>query len=523
MATSRFPYGNAFIIGTPHIDQLSNQLYQEQRQRELYQQQQQKALDDEFSKELIGVRRIDIPEVAKSYNDFKQANIGVQKLGNKATPQDHFNVLQAKANMYSTISGSKQQKAMEQSIGSGLLSKPDNYEDNAHDNLIKSMNTPLSQLGELANHDYSYKGSNTDFGKIFKEAAGTPKNSYTENTPMDKNGEQTLVTPYQYGSTPLQYHDYIIGALAKHGAGRDAADMVGKMEPSTIQTIQDEYNAIPLDKFKKMGLDKPQDLTINPSDSKAEIFAKHSAQLYALNNEPKAGKPSTIDNKAIARAENQKFAVAQQKRGADYAMDRVLATLHEKRTLDNEDDFKGIASILNNTKDIIDSGTPIKDPVGNDDKSIVTISDFNLLKAFSNIKGYKPDAITFDKSKDQFNVTYNAKSYTDANGTVHSKEAETIPVSSRDYLRLKVDEMNPKNKGKTNANIDKIITENGGLLPALNKVFSPDATNQQNTKITTSQTKTYKLGDKEITDEQLQKGAKKYKMSVDQYKKSIGL
>lgn len=40
-------------------------------------------------------------------------------------------------------------------------------------------------------------------------------------------------------------------------------------------------------------------------------------------------------------------------------------------------------------------------------------------------------------------------------------------------------------------------------------------------KITTA--KTYKLGGKDITEEQLQKGAAKYKMSVEAYKKSIGL
>ncbi len=104
------PYGDVFSIPTSTIDGIANRLYQEQKIREQQKLQQDKALDDEFAKNVAGVKSIDIPEISSAYNDFKQAHINLQKKGNKATPQDQMDVMIKKANAFQKITGSKEDK-----------------------------------------------------------------------------------------------------------------------------------------------------------------------------------------------------------------------------------------------------------------------------------------------------------------------------------------------------------------------------------------------------------------------------
>lgn len=307
---SSAPFGNIYQVGTPYLDQLSNQLYAEQRQRQLEQQKQNAALDEQFSNNLANVRTADIGDLTKAYNDWKQARISTMNQ-HRLTPEQQLGVLQKKANLYKLINGSKQQLGVESDIRKGLASKPDSYEDNAHQILGQSMQTPLSRLGDLANHDYSYKGTDFDFGAALKNAAGAQKPSYQASQPMDKAGLQTQVTPYQYGNTPAQYHDNLLATLGNRKALRSAQAIVDTWTPETIAQVQDKYQSIPAETWQKMGVAEPQDLTITPDDTKAEVFAKHNAQLYALNNEPKQGKIYTIDNKAAER--NQALQDAKEK------------------------------------------------------------------------------------------------------------------------------------------------------------------------------------------------------------------
>jgi hypothetical protein len=68
------PYGDAYLVGTPAIDRMSQQLYAEQKQRELIRQKQGAALDEEFAKNVANVRDVDVPEITKRYGEWKTAN-----------------------------------------------------------------------------------------------------------------------------------------------------------------------------------------------------------------------------------------------------------------------------------------------------------------------------------------------------------------------------------------------------------------------------------------------------------------
>jgi hypothetical protein len=74
--------------------------------------------------------------------------------------------------------------------------------------------------------------------------------------------------------------------------------MLANLDPNAIKQVNDVYKTISQDKWDKMGISKPQDLDIKPTDPPSIVFAKHQAQLYALNNEPKEGTPVFRENKS---------------------------------------------------------------------------------------------------------------------------------------------------------------------------------------------------------------------------------
>jgi hypothetical protein len=64
---------------------------------------------------------------------------------------------------------------------------------------------------------FRYKGSDTDFQKMFTTAAGTPKQSYQKEETLD-GGLQTKYTPYQFGNSPAQYYESIVAGLGEREA-----------------------------------------------------------------------------------------------------------------------------------------------------------------------------------------------------------------------------------------------------------------------------------------------------------------
>ena len=104
------PYGDAFIVGTPALDQLSNRIYAEHQQRELQRRQDNKMLDEEFSRNLSGIWDADIPELTQKYGEYKQAWQNLYKKKGGGTPQEQLEVLKKKADMYSLLGKSKEHR-----------------------------------------------------------------------------------------------------------------------------------------------------------------------------------------------------------------------------------------------------------------------------------------------------------------------------------------------------------------------------------------------------------------------------
>jgi hypothetical protein len=150
-------------------------------------------------------------------------------------------------------------------------------------------------------------------------------------------------------------------------------------------------------------------------------------------------------------------------------MEHIRLSAGLKKDTKTDDAVQSVDAVFNNLHDIINGGTATKGMLGETNKNIVTISDPNLLKTFSNI--YKegatpipPSNIEFDKNKDQAVLNY-----FDPNGKILA----SIPMSGRDLVKEKVKETYPnKDIGEINNIVDKVISKNGGLNNTL-KMYEP--------------------------------------------------
>jgi len=301
------PYGDVFLVNTPTLDKIGQQLYLEQKQRSLRQQQENAQLDANIQKEIGKVRSVDTPEVINSYNQYKQ--LRKELLFNKQLQKDPlaYNQLQQEANrayqnIFSTANKSAEVKEMSKNLTTDRIKNPDVYSDDFGERMSTLMNTPISglnhpQLGDLTNWDnYRYQGSNTDFGKMLKEAIGPKRTIYGKETPIE-GGLQFKIPSYEYNNTPGQVKDYLLGSMGMHRTGRDAAFQWNQIPESEIENTIKQYQALPKEYWERIGLSGPQDLMPKNPDNKAENFAAYQAMKYAIANEPREGKPEIRENK----------------------------------------------------------------------------------------------------------------------------------------------------------------------------------------------------------------------------------
>ncbi len=301
-------YGDIFLAGTPALDRTAALLYQEQKQRQAKAQQENAAADAQMQKEFANVRSADVPDVINAWGKYK--TLKKQLLFDKSLqndPKKYAQVQQqaneALADTHSTINGSKEYKDILKGVNQAHGTHPDNFVDNYGELVSAAQNTPLKQLkthklGDLSNMDaFMYKGPDQDFSKIFSGAAGQPKQVYSDEAPVDKVGLQTKITPYLFGSTPKQYAESVVGALGTHKAAKAASFLWNHVSQSERDQVNQDFAQIPIEKWKKAGMQAPQDLPTNTGNDAVD-FANYQAKKYFIANEPKEGMPQYKTNDA---------------------------------------------------------------------------------------------------------------------------------------------------------------------------------------------------------------------------------
>lgn len=298
----RFPYGDAFIMGTPQIDRLSNQLYQEQRQRELYRQQQNKALDDELKNILPGIRTGDTDKFANLWNDYKTSWIQLQKTPPK-NQADYLRaqqeLIQKKANVYNHVRSSKD-KADEEKRTGGILSndKTGRFKDEAYGYVTSGMKLPYdsklkiidAKTGKPQEIDWTNPDDlkrHIDTKGVF-DAIKTATGTTNEYLGEKENKSDLQIPKIKASNNPRNFYDTMTLAASKNPV--DFLNTLPQPTDDEYFNVQKQYNSID-SKVKKMWkMDDGEDL---PSDDQlktpVERAIKYQAMTHALNpnNQPR--------------------------------------------------------------------------------------------------------------------------------------------------------------------------------------------------------------------------------------------
>lgn len=410
-------FGDIYRTDTPVLDRVTQQLQQQFANRQAYQQKESLNTQEMVNKELANVRSIDMPDVIDSYNKWKGLKQNV--LFNKSLQMNpkSYNAAQIEANAaYADVVSKINRSAQLNNFGKQLATdrntpgKSNMYADDFGDKAAAFWNTSMSQLqnhpkyGDLSNLDnYRYKGMNSvNFGQLEKTAMGTPIQRFQKEekiSPIQKN-----ITPYTFGNTPAQYQDSLRGAYATNPTTYRAASAAWEAIPQEEKDrVNQLYAQIPLEKWQQMGLQEPQSISpVNPNDP-ADNLAAYKAKIYAVNNNPSAGKMySNIDQEA-------KLGVQFDQRKALEAIKEnnreQLKTLgHQFKQMDNNEQASKLDDIYNIMMEDAKKSTPLPYKLVNGQviKQYEVKASPILKKEFSipNEKGHPllPDAFRIDDS-----------------------------------------------------------------------------------------------------------------------------
>jgi hypothetical protein len=318
------PWGDIYVTGTSAADTISQRLYAEQKQRDADQRKALGDLDNEFAKNVAGVRDADIPELTQRYADYKTAAKDQIKRGN-LTPTEQLEVLRKKANVYDIISKSKAQKEKEQLEAKQIATKPISYTKDAHNGMIGILNTPVTKLGDADPFDaIRYKGNMSDFNTLLATANGKPLALTDEvvDNPQLRRKDVTKVTRL---NNPIEYFDAIRTGLVGNQKADDFVRTFGNISPEEMQATEIKYNQLMQDPtmVKRLGMEGKQ---LPPTEglTDAERAAKYLAMQHTLSPlvvTTKEGSP-IYDRVALEKdknAENDRRAARQQR----YAIDRM--------------------------------------------------------------------------------------------------------------------------------------------------------------------------------------------------------
>ncbi len=418
-----FPFGDAFIVQTPALQRVSNQLYQEQQKREAQGYNDYLATQQALQKEFANVRQADVPEVIDSYQKFKAARQSLLfdpsvHRNPKLYAQKQQEANQAEANLRSQINGSIQLKTQFDELSKNRLANPDNFEDNAGTLMVQDMNVPTSKLTQAGwtPDRYMYAGVNYNLGDAIKNATGTKGQIYTPEV-LSKDGLSYEQKGFTVANNPLQFHEILAHNITTHKADKTAALEYKQYTPEQLQTVQDKFLSLPDEYFAGYGI-APKDIPtykeqLNQDNGKsnAEKWSILQSQLYALSNPPQIADTKTRDNRgAILNAQLQNEKIME---GLRQGNKIALAKLHEQyKRADKASQESFVDGYIQQLKDYAmkNGSRQYKHANGQTETQYSFEPPFDMKKQFEklNAQGYmvKPDEIRFLTNGDVLPVYY---------------------------------------------------------------------------------------------------------------------
>ena len=327
------PYGDVYTIPTSTVDGIANRLYQEQKIREQQKLQQDKMLDDEFAKNVAGVKSVDIPDITSAYNEFKQAHINLQKKGNKATPQDQMDVMLKKANAFSEIAASKEDKEYW-----GMRAKDGKnnkrYNQNYQTIISEGLNTPTKKRNrDLDDDRLLAKYAMPDITKEILNATGKAEDFDVYVSADDKDPLKDKYETVKKINPPNTFYNNLFTGLGTRADRENFTRFVlDNSTPEEKEKLRTEFELKIQDpRFKQLyGEVKPFPSSAANTEFGQAVALKTMevySQLPIVGEEKKVTNldRQTKDrqkNAAAMQEDRQRFAEAQQLRGYQFAIKR---------------------------------------------------------------------------------------------------------------------------------------------------------------------------------------------------------
>jgi len=327
------PYGDVYTIPTSTVDGIANRLYQEQKIREQQKLQQDKALDDEFAKNVAGVKSVDIPDITQAYSRFKQAHIASQRKGNKATHEDQMKVMLEKANVFSAINASKEDKEyLALRAKEGKNNK--RYNPDYQIKINEKLNTPTSKRNrDLDDDDLLFKYNMPDISKHILNATGKAQDFDVYVSADDKDPLKDKYETVKKINPPNTFYNNLYTGLGTTADGegftRFVLDNTSEEEKNKLRTqfelrVQDP-------RFKALyGEVQPFPASAANTELGQAVALKTMEAFVNLPITGEEKKVTNLDrqtkdrqkNAATMQEDRQRFAEAQQQRAYQFAIKR---------------------------------------------------------------------------------------------------------------------------------------------------------------------------------------------------------
>ena len=318
------PYGNAFIVSTPHLDRLGDRIYAEEMQKKKQQQDEIRHADDLMAKEVGTMRSADTADFIAKYEQYKALKKQLYNPKIQKSPKDYDRINReaniAMADAMRLSNRSQEFKDQLKGLATMRAKNPNSFSDDFLERYNAAMTTPVSKLkhpvyGDLGNtEEYVYKGGNTDFSKPFKEAAGTIRDLAEIDAGVNPNDKLTNIKKsYKGGNDPYTYYNTLIQGIYGSQKTRDFPLQV-QYTPEQEAQIESAFNQLTSDpNYRKIyGITDAMKFPQSAYSTEIGRAVRLSAMENAINNLP-VEKISYIANKDAAMKQQNQFTLSRQK------------------------------------------------------------------------------------------------------------------------------------------------------------------------------------------------------------------
>lgn len=344
MANGR-PYGNDFLVDTPALDRLHQNLYLEQKNRELQRQREVAALDDEYSRNVSQIKDADVDDLTKAYSDYKQSTQQAMKQKGGTSPQQQLELLRKKAAMYKLIQESKAEKENIALLGKAIRSDAKGiYDEKAAARLAARLKTPTSKYGTYAEigadgkpvpvdlrdeNGYLYKLGVSDFSKDFEAARGKDRDLTPDDKVADpKDPLNFVVKQYKGKNSPIEFYNTLLPRIA---GSKEQKDFVLRTEleypPEKAAALEARYKQLTSDPSyrKRYGLKDGDEIPLSSYDSPVARAVRLKAMEHAVNSPIIEKVEKIVPNKSALMDRTENFKKVMQAQGFENA--KVIAAI----------------------------------------------------------------------------------------------------------------------------------------------------------------------------------------------------